>query len=299
MELPSDDGHVAPSLHSLLSNHLILYEICPLLPVSSILSLAATGRAFAHIIFGTPHVFKRLKLSRRPGALPNISFAVLRERQQHAGIDYLSADAYDALPLRCIFDFFQTKDVLKNVAILILDGLCVPGGVFSDILCLDYFNVQLLSVRNVTSLSTYTVQKVLRYLIRPSRPAGFPKLEGLYVFGGAAAHQRIPKSLPRKISGVTDAIGAQLGALTLDQGSNAAPPKQLSYSDDGWYDGKGEVIEPMYDLDWENLLLACAGVIAFDAVKCRHCPIRLDSPDNRNRDRLFIAAISLKGCEVS
>lgn len=298
MEMPSDDGHAVPSLYSLLSNHLILHEVCPLLPVSSILSLAATSKAFAYIIFEAPYVFKHLNLSRRTGVRPIIKFAALEERLQHAGADQLSADECDALPLRCILDFFRTKGVLKDVTTLILDGLCVPGVIFSDILCLDDFNVRLLSVRNVTSLSKDTVQKVLRYLIRPSRPAGMPKLRGIYMFSGKAAHQVTPESSPRAVSGVTGTIGAQLGALSLDQGPSAALTRKVRYSDDGWYDGKGEVIKPTYDLDWANLLLACAGIIAFDAVKCRHCPIRLDLPDHRKRHSPLIAAISLKGCEV-
>ena len=298
--MSSDDGHAAPSLCSLLSNHLILYEICPLLPVSSILSLAATSKACAHIIYETPFVFRHLKLSRRTGVRPITTFAGLQERLQHADVDQLSADTYDALPLLCIFDFFRMKGVLKDVTTLILDGLCVPSVIFCDILGLDDFNVRLLSVRNVTNLSKDTVQMVLRYLIRTSRPAGMPKLKGIYLFGGEGAREMMSESRLPPIPGVTDAIGAQLGALSLDQRTNKATSEKQIYSDDGWYDGNGEVIQAKaYDSSWDNLLLACAGIIAFDAVLCRHCPTRLGSPDYQQIAGSLIAAVSLKGCEVS
>jgi len=45
------------------------------------------------------------------------------------------------MPLRCIFDVLKKYLVLDDVTTLILDGLCVLDAVFSDILCMDRYNV--------------------------------------------------------------------------------------------------------------------------------------------------------------
>lgn len=59
--LPHEIPHSA--LLQLLSNTLILCETAPYLPVTDILNLAATSRAFRYLIYDTPQVFRRLDLT--------------------------------------------------------------------------------------------------------------------------------------------------------------------------------------------------------------------------------------------
>lgn len=54
----------SPSLFDILHNSLVLRNTVPYLPVSSLLSLAATDRAFRALVFGTPGVFRHLDLTR-------------------------------------------------------------------------------------------------------------------------------------------------------------------------------------------------------------------------------------------
>lgn len=179
-------------------------------------------------------------------------------------------------PCRCAayWNFSKSKNVLKDVTTLILDGLRVPSLVFYDILLLEEYNLRLLSVRHCSALSAETVRRVLRYLIRPSRPAGMPKLKGLYIFGSDREIVSQPASWPAL--DVTQSSGAQLGRLSLDDIGEKAFRRLSGYSDDGWYDGTGQVYQnPIYDTEWEDLLRTSEGIIAFDAVLCRQCPVRL------------------------
>ncbi len=61
MVLPDEirDG----TLLYLLSNHLILSHTAPYLPVTAILNLAATSRAFRRLVYDTSQVFRYLDLS--------------------------------------------------------------------------------------------------------------------------------------------------------------------------------------------------------------------------------------------
>jgi hypothetical protein len=58
--LPEEIQHNA--LLHLLTNSLILCHTTPYLSCYEILNLAATSRAFRHVIYHTPQVFRRLEL---------------------------------------------------------------------------------------------------------------------------------------------------------------------------------------------------------------------------------------------
>jgi hypothetical protein len=52
------------SLLQLLSHTLVLYQIAPYLPTSSLLALGAASKAFQTLIHNTPNVFRRLDLTK-------------------------------------------------------------------------------------------------------------------------------------------------------------------------------------------------------------------------------------------
>jgi hypothetical protein len=82
------------------------------------------------------------------------------------------------------------------------------------------------------------LRQLLRHLCRPSRPEGTPRLQGLYVF-----------SAPRH------------------------SPGHSSDGGDCWYTATGDALGAHRSgqrSGWEETLVACQGIISFDAVLCTH-----------------------------
>jgi len=296
MPLQAEDA--LPSLSTVLSNHLILLEICPLLPISSLLSLSATSKLFSYLLYNTPNTFRHLNLSTRSGKPSTIDFEFLNERRRQAGPIETTLDQYNAMPLRCIFDVLKKNLVLDDVTTLILDGLCVSNAMFSEILCLERDNIRLLSIRNVTSLRKDTIRKVLKDITRPSRPLGTPKLTGLYCFNADASRDNF-RILSKSRSGITATMGARFGCQSFDEAAHASAAIVPWHSDDGWYDGNGQVLDDLSNNGMgQYLLQECAGIISFDAVFCRRCPKSILSGNwSETYARPRVATVSLRGCE--
>ncbi len=277
------------TLWHVLSNHLILLEVCPVLPVSALLALAGTSRSFARLIYNTPGVFRYLKLSTTHGRPPRSEVKTLY------GTDYrgwtaggLTPRDHYAQDLLNVFDFLRQKAVLQDVTTLMLDGLNLPSAIFSEVLCTEAFNIRLLSIRLVRLLSEDAVQRVLRYLIRSSRPEGSPKLQGIYYFNPLSTSNWSSEDVQSPAAGVTTTAGAQLGTRHFHTPIERA---QASHGNgiEPWYNGRGRILYPFaVEQTWADLLQACAGTISFDAVLCRHCLDKSVRPK--------IATISLRGC---
>jgi len=259
-------------------------EICPILPVSALLALAATSRSFARLLYNTPSVFRYLKLSTTHGRPPRSEVKTLYEtdyRGWKAG--GLTPRDHYAQDLLNVFDFLRHKAVLQDVTTLVLDGLNFPSA-----LCTEAFNIQLLSIRQVKLLSEDAVQRVLRYLVRPSRPEGSPKLQGFYCFNPLSTSDASPQTTLSMAAGVTTVAGAQLGTRHF---RTPREPAQALHGNgiDHWYKGCGRILDPYtVGQTWADLLHACAGIISFDAVLCRHCL--------QNCVRPKTATVSLRGC---
>lgn len=287
-----------PSLSVVLSNHLILLEICPLLPVSSLLSLSATSKTLSYLVYNTPNTFRHLDLSTRNGAPSIIGFELSNKTRRQVELGKRSIDNYNAMRASCIFEVLRQKLVLNDVTTLILDGLRVSDELLRDIVSLDRYNIRLLSVRNVTDLRKDTIYKVLRDIVKPSRPPGTPKLKGLYCFNANASRDKF-KILSKSRNGITATIGARFGCLSFDEAADASAAIAPWHSDDGWYDGNGRVIDDFFgDGMGQCLLHECAGIISFDAVLCRSCPGSILSGNWSERNaRPQVATVSLRGCE--
>lgn len=298
--MESADQQLPVNLLDLLRNTLVLKHVSPLLDITDLLSLAATSKSFRVLIFDTPQVFQRIDLSavsallRRKGALPY--FDVEYENP--------STDEFFARPLRDAFRSLQKHKVLQDIRTLILDGCAVPAIVVTDILCDDSFNVRILSLRGVRELGDAKLIQILRYIIRPSRPKGTPKLKGLYYFTPIQYSTdnaiRNLQHRQRQIGGITDALGAQLGAGLSSSGSSYRNLMQSTWQSHPWYSGSGEVLsmkQPFGD-QWVNLMQACEGLIAFDMVLCCHSSknIDRDSSDIPYVNRRMVS-ISLDGCQ--
>ncbi|KAB5566143.1 hypothetical protein GE09DRAFT_729591 [Coniochaeta sp. 2T2.1] len=264
---PSDETQHS-ALLQLMSNTLILCHTAPYLPVTGLLSLGATSRAFRYLIYETPQVFRYLDL--RP--LKSASFDI-------AGIDHggqtwrnvqldenLTEDDFYSGPLRGTFSNLRRSKILSDVQVLVLDELAVTADLVHDILTDPSYSVRILSLRGCKHLNPHKVRQALQYACRSSRREGTPKLKGLYIFGEAQDQPAILNT-PDGTSGSGPTVAAAWNArsqLTASDGSNPEVEGEPWYGQLGWqFTGARHLSQ-----DWAQTLLDCDGIIAFDAVLC-------------------------------
>lgn len=265
------------SLTDLLSNSLILRQTAPYLSVASIRNLSRTSKALHQLVFQSPETFRYLDLSPVKSAIipfdgpldaGGISWRA--ERMDES----LSEDDFYSGPLRGIFSRLEKFQVLRNVHTLVLDGLSVTAELVKELITEDRYNVRILSIREVKHLNERKLQQYLRYAIRPSRPEGTPRIKGIYLFGS-----RNPAQLPSSTSttakksasaahGVMSSPGAQIGA-EWNQKSLEFMAAALAKVEDRWYQSSGRMTPKRPSPEWAEVLQACEGIIAFDAVLCR------------------------------
>ncbi|KAK7548263.1 hypothetical protein IWX49DRAFT_207321 [Phyllosticta citricarpa] len=277
----SSNDATPTTLFNLLNNSLLLRNIAPHLPAASLFALARTSKSFFELVTSSPDAFRYLDLSvvssaAAPSHEPLDSGAITwrAERMDEA----LTEDEFYSGPLRGIFSKLQRRHLLKNVYTLVLDGLSVPADLVREIIAEDRFNVRILSIRECTHLNERKLTQVLKYAVRPTRPAGTPRLKGLYVFGpkdpspfvdAVPKPQRSPPRTPENIGGVMASQGAQIGA-EWNQKSSEALNTALARSEHKWYQPAGRVLHiKRPSTEWAETLKACEGIIFFDAALCR------------------------------
>ena len=295
------------TLLDLFRNQLVLNHVSPYLGVSNLVRLAATSKDFRNVIDNTSGVYHHVDLTR--GTLCVGYFGSLCLDRTITFQEGWTRDDYFAQHLRQVFRSLQSRNVLQDVRTLILDRITLSAGIVREILCSDGYNVRILSLRGVRELDDEGLMHILWYLIRSDRPEGTPRLKGLYYFTPETASanfsvanllQRVPQR------GITNALGAQLGSGVVSSGALHKQFVRSSWHQyDPWYSATGEVLkrEGAMDLQWATLIQACAGLIAFDVVLCRHnvlqrsdhrtdYPADMQNPPSSPR----LATISLSGC---
>jgi hypothetical protein len=280
---PTTRADLPISLLQLLSNTLVLYQTTPYLPVSALLALGATSKSYRELIHNTPNVFRHLDLTRVKAAQFNIAAIdhggeVWRNVQMDENV---TEDDFYGGPLLGIFNSLKRQRILQDVQTLVLDGLSVTSDLVADIILQDSFNIRTLSIREVQNLNERKLQQALLYAVRPSRAPNTPKLQALYIFG---PKDTIPPPRPSRHGdhhpssmgpidarafhgGVTASQGAQIGARW-NQKSEDTLINELVNSGDKWYQSGGKVISKPPSMEWANTVLACQGIISFDAVLC-------------------------------
>ncbi|KAL2279205.1 hypothetical protein FJTKL_13586 [Diaporthe vaccinii] len=271
-------GHVLPdeiqegTLLFFLSNPLLLSLTVDHLPPSATVSLAATSRAFRNLIHHTPGVFRRLDLTQVKSAQFDIDpIDQGGEVWRNVQLDEnLTEDDFYSGPLRGIFGALRRQQILRDVSTLILDGLSVTAELVHEIISDPSYSVRILSLREVKNLNEPKLRAALQMAVRPSRPEGTPRLKGLYIFGAKD---------PPCLTGDTAAIGngGNATAAGWNQRSHQALSDVLHQPSDLWYDRKGTVVPRPVPTEWASTILACAGLISFDAVLCRG-PRHFNSP---------------------
>jgi hypothetical protein len=222
----------------------------------------------------------------------------------------LTEDDFFSGPLRGVFSKLERQHLLQNVKTLILDGLSVPAELVREIVLEDRFNVKILSIRDVTNLNQRGLQSVLRYIVRPSA-SRTPKLKGLYLFGrkdtpATLSHRAEALSTGRVSTGVMSSEGAQIGAEWNSRSEMALSASLgLKQPLDDWWKTKGRIWSNEGNAnrapkpEWADILLACQGIMAFDAVLCRgprHDP-SITTPDRLLRPTIADIALGSRGCE--
>ncbi|KAI8937008.1 hypothetical protein NX059_006231 [Plenodomus lindquistii] len=316
---PTTFSHDLPtSLADLLSNTLILRQTAPYLPVSALCNLSRASKTLHRVILQSPEAFRYLDLSPvRSAIVPfdgpldvgGVSFRA--ERMDEA----LTEDDFYSGPLRGIFARLEKLHVLRNVHTLVLDGLSVTAELVKELVIEDRYNVRILSIREVKHLNERKLQQYLRYAVRPSRPAGTPRVKGIYMFGPRDPVPSPPPSATKKPNrftprGVTSSQGAQIGA-EWNQKSTDALNVALSQTEDRWYRSSGKMIPKRPSADWAEVVQACEGIISFDAVLCRgprHDPSRvytregttsgIPHPASFLRPTIATVALGPSGCET-
>jgi len=292
------------SLVDLLANSVVLRRIAPYLTTRGLLALVATNKIMRNIINGQSDAWRHLDLG-------DIAVAKIEATSLDVGgvswraermDESLTEDDFYGGPLRGILNQLHKKHMLKYVQTLILDGLSVPADVVREIVAEDRFNVKVLSIREAKNLNPHRLQQILRYIVRPTRAEGTPKLKALYFFGAKDAariinnpQQRPEGSIP---NGIAMMEGAQIGA-EWNQRSFSALTTCLSDEEAKWYSATGRTLRRPQS-DWAETLQICRGVIAFDAVLCRgprHDIMKVDSKDFL-QPAIATIALGPKGCEI-
>lgn len=270
---PEPEIKPPPPLYDTLHNSLVLTNVVPYLPLSAVLNLAATDKAFRSLVYRTPGVFRHLDLSRLRRAqleLDEVDHVVDIWRSPRLD-ESLTEDDFYSGPLRGVLSNLRRRDIFHGVQTLVLDGLSVTAELCHDLINDGSLAIRILSVRDVTNLNHGKLRAALRYACRKSRPESDPKLRALYVFG--------PKeSPPPQALLQPDSHAASVGS-DWNHKSQQAPTSSLRRDGDGdaWWIKHGRIMTRPISPEWADCMLACEGIIAFDAPLCEG-PRHLNSP---------------------
>jgi hypothetical protein len=291
-----------PNLFDLLSNTLVLYQTTPYLPISAVLSLAATSRSFRHLLHSTPGVFRHLDLTQVRSAQLSIGGLdhggqVWRNEQVDENV---TEDDFYSGPLRGIFSHLAKQNMLQDMNTLVLDGLSVTAEFVTELLVSPLSRVRTLSIREAKNLNERKLMQALRYACRSTRSEGMPRLRALYYFGSKEAP--LPSSTSCAQAATSKGANISVG---WNHKSQHALKESIEGEGDDWYSGKGRMINKRITEGWAETILDCRGIIHFDAVLCtgpRHPnsaafgEAYVTSAETEEGNRWGVATFALNGC---
>ncbi|CEJ79810.1 hypothetical protein VHEMI00028 [[Torrubiella] hemipterigena] len=290
----ANQDHTGLTLEDLLHNSLVLAHIVPYLPASSILNLAATNSSFRSLLSHSPGVFRHLNLSTVKAAQFNI------DQIDHGGEvwrnvqldENLTEDDFYSGPLRGIVSTLRRRNILGDVQTLVLDGLSVTSDFVHDVINDPSYNIRILSLRETKNLNHGKLRNALQYACRPSRAEGMPRLKGVYIFGKKDYQSASSSS---RHAHNHSAWGHQAAAAQED-----AAMTQAQQFGDEWWNTRGRIYPRGMPDAWAQCLIACQGIIAFDAVLCqgpRHSNSAEFGKHRLHADsRPAVATYSVPGC---
>ena len=270
--MASENHALTISLLDLLSNDLILRHTSPYIGVRSLVSLAATSKAYQSIVYETPQAFQHVDLC---------GIRSLKRADKDSSVDDESAIEVYTQTFNTLFSALESRHVLQDVRTLILDDLGVPSAILEEVLFSERFQIRLLSLRRSHRVYTTRMDEILRRLFRRHLPKlscvkGTLKPRGVYLFGQPSGVQEMlylrDIMMRPQATGVTASMGAQLGASVqiankLDDYGRNDPYGDSPYGSMGLSNILRDI---KWASEWPEILEACAGSISFDAVLCRH-----------------------------
>ncbi|KAM4062707.1 ubiquitin fusion degradation protein (Ufd1) [Hirsutella rhossiliensis] len=249
-------------LFDVLHNSLVLANIVPHLDASGILNLAAADQASRALVYNTPGVFRHLDLTR----VKNAQFDIDQIDRggniwRNAQLDEnLSEDDFYSGPLRAVFSTLRRRHILQHVQTLVLDGLSVTSELCHEIINDASFSVRILSIRDVKNLNQSKLRGALQYACRRTRPENSPKLRALYIFGSRDPSDTAPNAGQYHCASVS---------VDWNHRSQMALTSSLRPDGDAWWSKRGRIISRLISDEWASCMVACEGIIAFDAVLCQ------------------------------
>lgn len=178
-------------------------------------------------------------------------------------------------PIRGIFSNLRRLNILRDVQVLVLDGLSVTADLIHDILIDPSCSVRILSLRGCKHLNERKLRAALTYACRASRPEGTPRLKGVYIFGKKDLPEPLPPP-PDRLIGTTPApargaVGATWNARSQKALTTSCPLADPEPEPEPWYGRRGHQFcgtpHPI-NSEWAQTLVACDGIVAFDTVLC-------------------------------
>lgn len=266
-KVPQSTASVTPrrtSLEDILSNSLVLDQMAPHLSVSSLMALSSTSRRLHTVITQTPYVFRHLDLSRCRGA----ELSTISPQES----DTQTEDEIYSAPLGHIFTSLERRGILQDVRTLILDGLSVPANLVADIVLTDRFNINILSIRECTHLNERKLMQIIQHAVRPTRPAGTPRVKGIYHFSPmhtglqATARPRYRDWWGTRVGASRSPSQTPFSSVLEDETSKTL---SIKYHQNEWYKPSGKIFKHSLEEGWAQVLQKCEGIIAFDAILCR------------------------------
>ena len=296
------ENHAIPhTLLDLFSNDLILRHTSPYIGIRSLVSLAATSKAYQSLVYDTPQTFRHVDLH-ETRSLGLRCQDCCNGEDCHRG--HKTPGTFNAL-----FQTLESRHVLQDVRTLILDDVYIPSAFIEDVLFHDPFRINLLSVRRSPCSSIARIDETLRRLLRRhfAKDDNLKKAlkpRGIYIFGCPSGYQELlnQRDPMKKIEavGVTASMGAQLGASVQIAENSDNYRRGDPYSDSPYATmGPSQILalshwteatRPKWASEWPEILEACAGSISFDAVLCRHNRENLSDPGPK------VATVRLAGC---
>lgn len=299
-----DASRLPVTLIDLLSNSLVLRQTAPYIPVKDLLRLGATCKSIRGHIYKDTEAWRHLDLTAVKRAIIEsspIDIGGVSWRAERMD-ESLTEDDFYAGPLRGIFGNLHSRRVLQYVQTLILDGLTVPADLVREIVSEDRYRVRVLSLRESRQLNITKLQQVLRYIVRPTREEGTPRLKALYIFGQrdvsgptATSKQPVRQDLPSL--GIMSSAGAQIGADWNQRSQHDLIPSIFD-DESRWYGCNGKALRRLYS-EWAETLQVCKGLINFDAVLCRGPRHDITKVSSKDFLQPTIATIALgpDGCQ--
>lgn len=259
-----------PTFLDLVSIDLILLEICPHLPILSLVNLASTSKQVRSILHQTRGAFRYFDLSTRRTTSTDVApidrggFSWRAERMD----ENLTEDDFYSGPMRGTFSRLRKWSILGDIQTLILDRQTVTADIVYEIINGNEFRVKILSLLDVQAMNQGRLRQALAYACRDSRSKGTPTLQALYLFSDA--NSGTPSSMEgpgveQQMADIVATVGAQLGT-ELSEGAVTKPSFRALHP---CYRDIGSTSVLNRAELWAPTMNKCRDIIAFDAALCR------------------------------